>query len=490
MVCFAGDLFTPGRIPHIKIEIGKTNMDSLRREARKYVPAMLRDGETVYTNVAIRLKGAAGSFRPVDDRPALTLNFDKYLPGQKFYGLEKMHLNNSVQDPSHMTELVCGELFMAAGVPAVRTTHAQVELNGRDLGLYVLKEGFDKRFLKRHFKNANGNLYDGGFLREITEPLEMDSGAGKDHADLKALARAAEEPDPSARMAALEKVLDVERFLAFMAMETITWDWDGYPMKHNNYRVYCEPSPGKIVFMPHGMDQMFWEPNGTLFPNFDGLVARALVSIPEGRRRYREKIGTLLTNVYDVAKITNRIQEVQARLRPVVDRRLDGAIADLQSRIVARADSVARQLAMPEPKPLAFDANGEATILGWRTQLESGRAEHIKEADALRIRIAQTGHTIASWRAKVLLEPGRYRLMARAQSANLAPLSDSKGQGAGIRISGTDEPRSNKVVGTSPWKDLSFDFVAPGGEVELICELRATRGEVAFALPSLKLARK
>jgi hypothetical protein len=365
-----------------------------------------------------------------------------------------------------------------------------VELNGRDLGLYVLKEGFDKTFLKRHFKNPNGNLYDGGFLREITEPLEMDSGDGKDYADLKALARAAQEADPSARMAALEKVLDVERFLAFIAMETITWDWDGYPMKHNNYRVYAEPSPGKIVFMPHGMDQMFWEPQGTIFPNFDGLVARALITTPEGRRRYRDKIGTLLTNVYHVAKITNRIHEVHARLRSVAGRRLDGAIADLRNRIVARADSVAQQLAIPEPKPLAFDANGEATVLGWSRKTEMGQAELTKDQEALKIKVVQTGQTIASWRAKVLLEPGAYRLVARAQSTSIAPVRDNKGEGAGIRISGTQQPRSNQVVGTSPSKDLAFDFTAPGGEVELICELRATRGEVAFALPSLKLSRK
>ncbi|HZO84980.1 MAG TPA: CotH kinase family protein [Verrucomicrobiae bacterium] len=490
IVCWGNDFFASGRIPHIKIEIAKTNMDSLRRDARKYVPATFRDGDTVYTNIAIRLKGAAGSFRPVDDRPALTLNFDKYVDGQKFHGLDKMHLNNSVQDPSYMTELICGELFVAAGVPAARTSHARVELNGRDLGLYVLKEGFDKTFLKRHFKNASGNLYDGGFLREITEPLEMDSGDGKDYADLKALARAAQESDPSARWAALEKVLDVERFVTYMAMETITWDWDGYPMKHNNYRVYAEPSPGKIVFLPHGMDQMFWEPQGTIFPNFDGLVARALITTPEGRRRYRDKIGILLTNVYDIAKITNRIHEVHARLRPVVGRRLDGTIADLRNRIVARADSIAQQLAIPEPKPLVFDANGEATISAWSPKTEMGQAQLTKDSEGLKIKVLQTGHTVASWRSRVSLEPGAYRLIARAQSASLAPVRDNKGEGAGIRISGTQQARGNKVVGTSPSKDLAFDFNAPGGEIELICELRATRGEVAFALPSLKLSRK
>ena len=122
-----------------------------------------------------------------------------------------------------MTELLCGELFRAAGVPAARTTHARVELNGRDLGLYVLKEGFTKTFLRRYFKNPDGNLFDGGFLREISEPLQKMSGNETNgHAPLRALVAAAEELDPRKRLERLERVLDVDRFLSFIAMESIT----------------------------------------------------------------------------------------------------------------------------------------------------------------------------------------------------------------------------------------------------------------------------
>src|SRR4029453_1657486 len=105
---------------------------------RETVRATVREGGRVYTNVALHLKGAAGSFRPVDQNPAMTLNFDKSVAAQQFHGLDKVSLNNSIQDPTLISEQFCREIFLRAGVPVPRTTHAVVELNGPDVALYVL----------------------------------------------------------------------------------------------------------------------------------------------------------------------------------------------------------------------------------------------------------------------------------------------------------------------------------------------------------------
>ena len=66
-----------------------------------------------------------------------------------------------------------------------------------------------------------------------------------------------------------------------------------------------------------------------------------------------------------------------------------------------------------------------------------------------------------------------------------------KGEGAGLRISGTTQPRANRLAGDSPWKRLDFEFeVAPSlDSVELVCELRATQGEAWFETDSLVLVR-
>src|SRR5829696_1396284 len=76
------DFFESGVVPELRIEITGTNLTQLRRQQRNYVRATVRDGERVYQDVGIHLKGAAGSWRELDDRPALSLNFDKFRDGQ------------------------------------------------------------------------------------------------------------------------------------------------------------------------------------------------------------------------------------------------------------------------------------------------------------------------------------------------------------------------------------------------------------------------
>src|SRR4051812_31531112 len=179
-----------------------------RRPERVNVPATVYDGKLIYTNVAIHLKGSF-SFQPFDSKPSLTLNFDKLAPGQRFHGLTKIHLNNSVQDPSYLCEQLARELFISVGVPAPRAGHALVKLNDRNLGLYVLVEGANKQFVKRNFPNATkGNLYDGGSGGDVTKALKADSGENpEDRSDLTNLVAAANERDVAKRLARLEKVL-------------------------------------------------------------------------------------------------------------------------------------------------------------------------------------------------------------------------------------------------------------------------------------------
>jgi len=153
-------LFGSNLVHRFRIEIAAADLQKLRQDPRQDVRVSVRHGDKFYPDTALHLKGRVGSFRDVDDKPGMTLSFDKFGAREPLGEVLKVHLNNSVEDPTYLNEALGAELFGGAGVPAARVAHALVELNGRDLGLYVLKEAFTKEFLSRYFRRTDGNLYE------------------------------------------------------------------------------------------------------------------------------------------------------------------------------------------------------------------------------------------------------------------------------------------------------------------------------------------
>jgi spore coat protein H len=502
------DIFAGTNVLHIKIQVSQAGMNELRHTGwgnnrdRPVVQATIKEGGVIYTNVSLHLKGSAGSFRQVDDNPCFTLNFDKAAPGQSFHGLHKLSLNNSVQDHSFLTEKICRELFDAAGVPVPRAGHAVVELNGRNLGLHVLTEGFGKHFLKRYFKNTKGNLYDGGFVQDVTSPLAVNSGDNpNDNSGLRALASAAREPDPTTKMARLEQTLDMDRFLSFVAMDIIQCDWDGYAMNHNNWRIFHDLDSNKMVFMPHGLDQMFGveraTPDCPILPSrLQGLVARAVLGTAEGRRRYLERVAQLYTNVFHADALVKRVDELAAVINPAIAeyspnaaRRHEAAVENLKRRILMRDESLSRQLSSTSTEP-TFASDGTLKLNGWRRSIRSGQPEFRQEksgdgrAGPLLYISARNGTVSASWRTRVLLDEGTYRFEGKIRTSEV---KSESGEGARIRISRGTGPRG--LSGTADWQEVSYSFEVPdsGAEVEFVCELRASQGEACFDGSSLRL---
>ena len=484
------DFFDNGEIPQIKIELKEPQAKKLREDARHYVKCkLIENGETTYTDVAIKLKGAAGSYRELDDKPAFTLNMNKHVKGQTFHDVDKFHLNNLVQDESYLCEWLCSDLSRAAKVPTPRATHARVWLNDRDLGLYVLKEGFDQTFLKRHFADGTGNLYDGGFVQDIDVDLEKDCGKGPDdHSDLQSLKAACLEPDPEQRWPAIEKHLDVDAFLSFMAIELMTAHWDGYTQNKNNYRIYFDPAHGKARFLPHGMDQMFGDPGFPILDYPEPIVASAVMHNPEWRKRYRERVAELLP-LFEPQRLHEKLDTVVARLQPVVKEFGDefanahaDRVRELKERIAAREPNLREQLQQGDPSPLEFNADGVAEIPDWFPEQETDdtKVEEVELDGQKRysIQVGESGECVASWRRKVLLAKGRYRVEARMRTESVAAREDEQGTGAGLRISGGK--RDNKLAGDSDWQAVKYEFevLEDVRDVILVAELRATRGRM------------
>ena len=494
----ADQLFASSEVLKIEIEIPPEGIKTLdkyhwrfgQQQDREQVKATVREGGHTYTNVALQLKGAAGSFRSIHDKPAMTLNFDKFVDGQTFHGLDKLSLNNSVQDPTYISEQLCRELFLKADIPTPRATHARVALNARDLGLYVLVEGWNRRFLKKHFEKPTGNLYDGGFLKDINSELDTNAGDPNDQSDRIALLDAAREADLTKRPERLEKVLDLDRFLTFVALDVMLWNWDGYAQNKNNYRLFNDRSTGKMVFMPHGLDQMFWKPDGPVLPRMEGLVARSVLQVPQLREKYFARMKELRATVFNPAEMTNRVYQIAAKISPAL-KEIDASSADshkdfvnaLADGIVRRARSLDQQLSAPIVA-VKFDTSGKASVADWSPITNFGKPALNKEGEVLQSAATQ-GSSIGSWRAQVWLEPGKYRFGADIKTDGItADIGDPRA-GAGLRIG---RERSEKyLLSKTDWAPVSHEFTVDGSltQVQLLCEFRGAEGQASFRSPHL-----
>ena len=163
------------QVLEVSIEIAEDDWDTLRHQTRTFEDLMAEieeynlsrpfadiyswfsatvtiDGET-HAEVGVRKKGFLGS--QSDTKPSLKLRYDKYVDGQSLGGvMERMTLNNSVQDSSMINTCLSYQVFAAAGLPSPRCNFATVTVNGKELGLYIHLEEIKEPFLARHFEGA------------------------------------------------------------------------------------------------------------------------------------------------------------------------------------------------------------------------------------------------------------------------------------------------------------------------------------------------
>ncbi len=119
------------------------------------------DGET-FTNIAIRTKGNS-SLQQVQssgsDRYSFKIEFDHYDNTTTYYGLDKLCLNNIVQDNTYMKDYIAYDLMNEFGVASPLSNYVDVSINGETFGLYLAVEAVEDAFLQRNYGDNYGNLY-------------------------------------------------------------------------------------------------------------------------------------------------------------------------------------------------------------------------------------------------------------------------------------------------------------------------------------------
>jgi spore coat protein CotH len=347
------DLFAGSRMLALRIEVAPDQMKTLNanEDSHDYVSCTVREAELRWNEAGLRCRGNPAK-ELATGKPDLIVTFDKFVSGQRFHGQRRVVLQASREDPSYVATPIAFEMFQEAGVPAPRCGFARVELNGRDLGVYVLIEGVEREFIERNFHKTSGNLYDEGSSRDITSKLEKARGADRnDQSDVDALAAAAAQADPAARWRGLQQRLDVDRFVAFTALEVLLWQDDSYALEARKFRLYHDPDSDLMIFFPKNVERVLEKTDGPILPECRGIVARAVLTTPEGRQRYCETISNLLVNVFNPAKVETRANKLAGTIRPVLAsgnaaaaQSFDAALTNFLSAVNRRAESAAAQL--------------------------------------------------------------------------------------------------------------------------------------------------
>src|SRR6185503_4477267 len=116
--------------------------------------------------------------------------------------------------------------------------------------------------------------YDEGDTHDVTGKLDKDHGpGGNDQSDVDALVAAARVVDPGERWQQLQQRLDMDRFLAFTALEVLLWNEESYALGACKFRLYHDAATDRLVFIPKGIERVLAKTDGPVLPKCDGLVA-------------------------------------------------------------------------------------------------------------------------------------------------------------------------------------------------------------------------
>lgn len=353
----AVDAFDDSLVHAIELEVNAGGLAKLTPGNDERVRARLVfDGKTL-DGIGLRLKGGDASRRPIEGKAGFSVDTDAFVDGLSLGGVTRLTLGNAVNDPSFVTEALVYEVFRDAGIVAPRTALATVRLNGETLGLYVMREGYDKAFLRRTFAKPGGNLYEGDLRIDVTNVEGMGlrtNEAKNDRSDLAALAVVVASTPDDGLLEAVGAHVDLEQLLTYWAVEAITHHWDGY-VRPNNYYVYHDPATDRLVFLAHGADWAMLDVDyGVLArPGDAAVLANRLYANAAFRERLGARIAEVLERNWRPQELLAHADRLAALVRSTglggsrEEVTLEGFERELAARkafVAGRADVVRRQL--------------------------------------------------------------------------------------------------------------------------------------------------
>ncbi|MFZ4622192.1 MAG: CotH kinase family protein [Bacteroidota bacterium] len=271
-------LYNDSVLVRIDITIDQTKLqwiyNNVKSDSEHVASVRFRNGtidETV-DSIGFRLRGNTSRDAK---KKSFKISFNSFVKGRQFHGIEKLNLNGEHNDPSVIRSKLVADLYVDIGMPASRANHARMYINGKYYGLYVSVEHIDEEFLKKRYTDDSGNLWkclypadlkylgsDPNLYKNLkngtvpTYELSTNETAG-DFSALAKLIDVINNTQTASLTDSLEQYLHVERFLQYLAVNTLVGSWDDYRSLMNNYYLYHIPSEKKFTIIPYDYDNTF-----------------------------------------------------------------------------------------------------------------------------------------------------------------------------------------------------------------------------------------
>jgi spore coat protein CotH len=313
----AADLFDSSALNDIRLSLHSTDWTKLKEnfQDNTYYPTDLTWKGITVRNVGIRSRGL-GSRSGV--KPGLRVDFDRYSSGQRFLDLKSLVLDNLVQDPSTMKEVVSMSLFSRVGLPAPREAFVRLYVNNTLVGLYAVVESIDKQLLTRVFGQNDGNLYeynyvyaynfedlggDYGRIHELFDPKTNETHSDFDLFDpIAQWVRAANQSSDATFESAVSAFMDLGAFARHLATENFTAEndgWLGYAGMNNFYLYRFQDRPQ--------FQAITWDKDNTLlqwdFPIFQrtdqNVLVRRALTLPSFKQAYLDGLNAAADSAAD-----------------------------------------------------------------------------------------------------------------------------------------------------------------------------------------------
>jgi spore coat protein CotH len=307
-----------------------------------YYPADVEWRATRVRNAAIRVRGVASRN---GHKPSFRIDFNRYVTGQTFFGLDALTLDSSWQDPSMITNQLSMLLFRRMGIAAPRVAHVRLFAGaGREyVGVYAVTEEVTPSFLRANFGEDAGYLYEFNHLRNDhwgfedpgpplgwyvprftpkTHDFESVANLYLPIRDLVQRINDAPQSDLESRLAGY---LDVNTFISELAVQNFVAQSDGLVGGGgaNNFYLYRFAGKNLSVLIPWDQGNAFNAFDSGFDPppwwNMDtNVLASKIWSEPKYRARYLASLLQIVDLVSTDGFLLTEAQRAYLQIRDAV----------------------------------------------------------------------------------------------------------------------------------------------------------------------------